>query len=266
MSELLLKAKELAKLAHSGQTRKFDDSPYIDHLLEVVKILQYFGINDEVVLIAGLLHDTLEDTSVTAETIVEKFGQHVLDLVKGLTDDKSLPLRERKANALNKMEALSSDAHCIKLADLISNLSALPKSWTPEKCYEYFKWCEKLISSCNKASNQLIELATYLLAFQSAKHSMLDMLKVWAADSNIYWAQESHHLLFVAYTELGDVEARIIQPKSSQLHTLFELGLLRNFVLNEDHKGTVLVVGSFLPAPENEFKSYFVDCTLVDLK
>jgi guanosine-3',5'-bis(diphosphate) 3'-pyrophosphohydrolase len=266
MNALFLKATKLANLVHSSQTRKFDNSPYVDHLLEVVKILQHFGINDEEVLIAGLLHDTLEDTTLTSEAIVESFGQRVLALVRSLTDDKSLPLSERKFNALNKMETLSSDAHCIKLADLISNLSALPESWTPEKLNEYFIWCEKLISSCNKAPIKIIELATYLLALQSGKHSMLKMLTVWGADGNIYWAPESHHLLFVAISGLGYVEARIIQPKSPELHTLFALGLLRNFVLNEDHKRTVLVVGSFLPAQEDEFKSYSVDCTLVDLK
>ncbi|MDP5131769.1 MAG: HD domain-containing protein [Paraglaciecola sp.] len=266
MSELLLKATELANLAHSGQTRKFDDSPYFEHLLEVVKILKYFGITDEEVIIAGLLHDTLEDTTLSEAAIIEHFGERVLSIIKILTDDKSLPLITRKINALNKMETLCSAAHSIKLADLISNLSALPQSWTQEKLDEYLIWCEKLICSCSKATNQMIELAIYLLELQSGKHAMLKMLTVWAADSNIYWAPESHHLLFVAYTGLGDVEARIIQPKSPELHTLFGLGLLRNFTLNNDHKATVLVVGTLLPAPEDDFTSYFVDCTLVDLK
>ena len=78
-----------AAKAHEGQRRKGTDIPYITHPFEVAQILMEAGC-DETLIIAGLLHDTLEDTEVTAAEIEEQFGPEVLALVDSDSEDKSL--------------------------------------------------------------------------------------------------------------------------------------------------------------------------------
>ena len=73
--------------AHSGMIRKSGNSPYILHPLEAVEIAGTMT-NDESVLAAAALHDTVEDTSVTIEDIKEKFGSRVTELVNSETEDK----------------------------------------------------------------------------------------------------------------------------------------------------------------------------------
>ncbi len=135
------KAIEVAKKAHEGQFRKTGE-PYIVHPLAVKKILEEWGM-DEDTIIAGILHDTVEDTGLALETIRQDFGESVAFLVDGVTKlstarngmrDIDTYLPETKDNFLRLMIALGDDIRVliIKLADRLHNLrtlSALP----PEK-------------------------------------------------------------------------------------------------------------------------------------
>ena len=88
----LLQAASFAAQKHTGQTRKGDDAaPYINHPLEVANLLANLGkVEDYDVLIAAILHDTVEDTETTEEEIEEHFGETVASIVMEVTDDKSL--------------------------------------------------------------------------------------------------------------------------------------------------------------------------------
>ncbi len=137
-SERILKAVELAKKAHEGQFRKTGE-PYIVHPMAVKKILEEWGM-DEDTIIAGVLHDTVEDTSVTLDDIRKEFGESVAFLVDGVTKlstaragmrDIDTYLPETKDNFLRLLIALGADIRVliIKLADRLHNirtLSALP--------------------------------------------------------------------------------------------------------------------------------------------
>ena len=132
------RAVELAEKAHEGQFRKTGE-PYIIHPMAVKKILEEWGM-DEDTIIAGILHDTVEDTSLTLEDIREEFGESVAFLVDGVTKlsnardgmrDIDTYLPETKDNFLRLMIALGDDIRVliIKLADRLHNLrtlSALP--------------------------------------------------------------------------------------------------------------------------------------------
>jgi GTP pyrophosphokinase len=140
-SDRLKKAIAMAKKAHSGQFRKTGE-PYIVHPLAVKKILEEWGM-DEDTIIAGVLHDTVEDTDLTLEDIRNEFGNSVAFLVDGVTKlstarrgmrDIDTYLPSTKDNFLRLMIALGDDIRVliIKLADRLHNirtLSALP----PEK-------------------------------------------------------------------------------------------------------------------------------------
>ena len=81
-SPRIIHAVEVARKAHEGQFRKTGE-PYIVHPLAVKKILEEWGM-DEDTIIAGILHDTIEDTSLTLEDIRKEFGESVAFLVDGV--------------------------------------------------------------------------------------------------------------------------------------------------------------------------------------
>lgn len=103
-SENLKRAFIFAENAHKGQVRKSGE-PYITHPVEVAKILMNLGM-EETVVIAGLLHDVLEDTNVTKEEIEKEFGKDVLSLVEAITKLEKLsfyPTEAYRAQNLRKM-------------------------------------------------------------------------------------------------------------------------------------------------------------------
>ena len=79
----IIKAINFSKLAHRDQVRKSGE-PFIIHPIEVAKILTSINL-DASAIAAGLLHDTIEDTHATYQTIKSEFGQEVADLVEGVT-------------------------------------------------------------------------------------------------------------------------------------------------------------------------------------
>ncbi len=138
MTDRIQHAIDIAKEAHEGQFRKTGE-PYIVHPLAVKKILEEWGMDEDTV-IAGVLHDTVEDTDLTLEDIKREFGESVAFLVDGVTKlntarngmrDIDTYLPETKDNFLRLMIALGDDIRVliIKLADRLHNLrtlSALP--------------------------------------------------------------------------------------------------------------------------------------------
>jgi (p)ppGpp synthase/HD superfamily hydrolase len=111
------------------QKRKGKDIPYITHPLSVGLILAMAGATEDVI-VAGILHDTLEDSieenRVTKKIITDMFGQSVSDLVLSVTEqDKSLSWVERKAEALEHIKTFSHDSLLLKSADIIDNTREL---------------------------------------------------------------------------------------------------------------------------------------------
>jgi (p)ppGpp synthase/HD superfamily hydrolase len=107
--------------AHKDQKRKSDGFPYIAHPFSVALMLQKHGFRDEVVS-AGLLHDVLEDTTVTREELARAIGEEVVDMVLALSEDKSRPWEERKRTYIATVAASSHEVKAISTADKISNL------------------------------------------------------------------------------------------------------------------------------------------------
>ncbi|MDF1814086.1 MAG: HD domain-containing protein [Verrucomicrobiales bacterium] len=146
----LLKAARFAAEKHSTQKRKnVAGSPYINHPLEVADHLATVGqVTDEDILIAALLHDTVEDTQTTREEIADHFGETVASLVMECTDDKSLEKAERKRLQIVNAPKKSDEAKMIKLADKTCNLRSIltdpPKDWDTKRQREYFEWARQV--------------------------------------------------------------------------------------------------------------------------
>ena len=158
----VLKAAHFAAKRHSGQRRKGAAAePYINHLLEVVQLVSSaLSEPDTNLVIAALLHDTIEDTGVTKEELIQTFGADVADLVVEVTDDKSLPKAERKRMQIVNAPKISFRAQVIKLADKISNLRAIltspPADWSVERKREYFEWVKQVVDGLT-APNQALK-------------------------------------------------------------------------------------------------------------
>jgi GTP diphosphokinase / guanosine-3',5'-bis(diphosphate) 3'-diphosphatase len=103
---------------------------------------------DTNLIIAALLHDTIEDAEVTKAELVESFGADVADLVMEVTDDKSLPNAERKRLQITTAPEKLPRAQVIKLADKISNVRAIvanpPSDWGEDRKREYIEWAKQV--------------------------------------------------------------------------------------------------------------------------
>jgi (p)ppGpp synthase/HD superfamily hydrolase len=123
------RARVFATAAHAavGQVRKYTFEPYIVHPAEVAKIVRDAG-GSEAMIAAAWLHDTVEDTDVTIETIRAEFGVEVAELVGWLTD-VSRPEHGNRAHrkALDRAHsaAAPAEAQTVKLADLIANTRSI---------------------------------------------------------------------------------------------------------------------------------------------
>ena len=100
---MIEKAVKFAIKAHEGQFRKGSKIPYITHPLEVCTIVSLITDNEEV-RVASLLHDTVEDTSVTITDIEKNFGKKVAALVGSESEDKSKTWIERKMHTLKTLK------------------------------------------------------------------------------------------------------------------------------------------------------------------
>lgn len=129
---------------YQKQKRKGKDIAYITHPLTVGLILAHAGASEDVI-IAGILHDTVEDSTeekkVTAHMLTERFGKHVTTLVLNVTEqDMKLSWDERKKEALDHIAHFSNDALLVKSADIISNTSELIDDYDKdgEKVFDRF--------------------------------------------------------------------------------------------------------------------------------
>ena len=160
----LLEAISFAAKKHRTQKRKgADQEPYINHPLEVLNLLVNIGkVKDYDILIAAVLHDTIEDTKTTREEITELFGSAVCELVLEVTDDKSLPKAERKQLQIEHAPHLSTGAKQIKLADKISNVRDItenpPDGWSDERRQEYIEWGQKVVAGLRGVNKPLEKL------------------------------------------------------------------------------------------------------------
>jgi (p)ppGpp synthase/HD superfamily hydrolase len=125
-SPKLYDAIELAARAHHGQVRKGTEIPYIVHPLAVAGILIRANCPEHLI-IAGILHDTLEDTPVRLEEIRSQFGREVAELVVALSEpDKKAPWEERKAHTIDHLERVTTpDVLLVSVADKLDNMRAI---------------------------------------------------------------------------------------------------------------------------------------------
>ncbi|MFT5322969.1 MAG: (p)ppGpp synthase/HD superfamily hydrolase [Planctomycetaceae bacterium] len=130
-SPLVEKAFRVAADAHRNQTRKASDLPYFQHPASVTLILARAGFDNDDLLAAAVLHDTIEDTDCTAELLTAEFSESVVDLVLECSEQKTdasgakIPWRARKEGHIAVVREASPHARAIVLADKLHNLGSM---------------------------------------------------------------------------------------------------------------------------------------------
>jgi|HubBroStandDraft_1064217.scaffolds.fasta_scaffold37096_3 (p)ppGpp synthase/HD superfamily hydrolase len=148
----ILAAARFAAERHAAQRRKGHSAePYVNHLLEVAELLA--RLTDELdtnLIVAALLHDTIEDAGVARQELVERFGEDVASLVAEVTDDKSLPKETRKALQIENAPAKSPRAQALSAADKIANVRSIatspPANWSFQRRVEYVRWARQVVA------------------------------------------------------------------------------------------------------------------------
>ncbi len=156
-------AFDFAARAHTGQTRKGKAAePYINHVADVASRLARSPRATEASVIAAILHDTVEDTETSLQTIRDRFGHEVADLVAEVTDDKALDKDERKRRQVEEAPHKSEGAKRIKLADKASNLTSLadspPHRWDVARKRDYLAWAREVAQGL-RGVDPLLEVA-----------------------------------------------------------------------------------------------------------
>jgi len=115
----VVRAAYFAGEKHKNQRRTdVEQTPYINHPLELASILIDEGYVDDVEIIcAALLHDTIEDTETTVQELRDLFGERVASIVNEVTNDMTLNSKVRKIREIESIPGLSHDAKLIKLAE-----------------------------------------------------------------------------------------------------------------------------------------------------
>jgi GTP diphosphokinase / guanosine-3',5'-bis(diphosphate) 3'-diphosphatase len=150
-TKLLVDAVAFAAYKHRRQRRKdLEASPYINHPIALARVLSVeAGLSDAALLAAAVLHDTLEDTETTFEELKERFGAGVASVVLEVTDDKTLPKKERKRLQVQHAARISRRAKLVKLADKICNVrdvaASPPQTWPLRRRRQYFEWAKAVV-------------------------------------------------------------------------------------------------------------------------
>lgn len=130
MTLKLERALRWAATRHIGQERKGSGTPYVEHPMGVAMILDRLGFAEDVV-IAGLLHDVVEDTSATIDEVRKEFGSSVAEVVHFCSEVKldakgrKRPWKDRKLEHLEALDRAPVAAHAVVLADKLHNLTSM---------------------------------------------------------------------------------------------------------------------------------------------
>lgn len=155
-------AARFAAIRHADHRRKdARQQPYINHLIEVAELLsRAVGDSDPDLIMAGYLHDTIEDVGVTYDQLVAMFNEDVATLVREVTDNKNLSREDRKRIQVERAATISRRGQWLKLADKISNVRSMidspPAAWPRERRLDYVTWAGKVVAALTEPHPYLI--------------------------------------------------------------------------------------------------------------
>ncbi|XP_047325481.1 probable GTP diphosphokinase RSH2, chloroplastic [Impatiens glandulifera] len=278
--DLVVKAFYEAEKAHRGQMRASGD-PYLKHCIETAIILASIGSNS-IVVAAGLLHDTLDDSLMTYDNILRNFGAEIADLVQGVSKLSQLSKLARENNTayktieadrLHTMFLSMEDARAVlvKLADRLHNmktLQALPllkQQRIAKETLEIFtplanrlgisSWKEELENLCFKYlyPQEQRDLSSKLL-------NSFDEEKISSAKERLEGALKdeciSYHVILGRHKSLYSIHTKMIKKKlkMDEIHDIHGLRLIVE--KEEDCYSALKVVHRLWPEVSGKYKDY----------
>jgi len=277
---------------YQKQTRKGKDIPYITHPLTVGLILSLAGGSEDII-IAGILHDTIEDSTaekkVTPEMLTERFGQNVSNLVLSVTEqNKALPWEERKKEALKHIKTFSYDSLLVKSADTIGNVSELLDDYerdggktltrfnAPEKMIKNYLEVIRAILGCWSESPLASELESIKTGLENMENSQQKTVQPSGDEfvklgeiAKRFWERgiSANPPKFVVFMGgVGSGKTTIRREKFSEGYVNFDAGEINNYSEKEFGKDnpkleslTTWVCGTILEKSINERKNIVIE-------
>lgn len=222
------RAKKFAINAHNGQVRKNEpDKPLIIHSIGVAKILESYGLDDNVVA-AGYLHDVVEDTKYEIEYIFEMFGADIAELVNNASEpDKSLSWEERKIYSINITKNLSLRNKLLICADKINNLESLLIKFIKEakRDFSEFKRGEE------KQRWYYTSMYESLILNEDENHPMFKRLK--EVIDILFYNKENNYLKDVIFADKLEYYEKLkkLHAQKEELKSLKQITPLKPFVI-----------------------------------
>ena len=158
----LTKIDEARYLAISAHANRYGEQPYFYHLEHVVAVLKYFGYGDSVYIIAGYLHDTIEDAALSYNKIKTRFGKEVAEIVLACTDPIDLRNRKEKKRAVYRKLSGFHKAIIVKLADRIANVENSIITKNADKFGMYTDERDEFLENLYVPNSGYEEMWTYL--------------------------------------------------------------------------------------------------------
>ena len=124
----ITEARSFAKKKHAGQLRKNGKTTTFSHLQDVVRNLRKMKVTGEDVICAGWLHDTIEDTDTDFDSIKDRFGKSVAEIVVSVTKDNRLPKKQREIKYVKDLKISRAKAKLVKIADILANVNDAPNA------------------------------------------------------------------------------------------------------------------------------------------
>ena len=245
-------AWNFASVVHNGQLVPGTKNPYINHIglvaMEAMAaVANSDNINNPDLLIqCALLHDTIEDTKCTSETIKQEFGTGVADGVIALTKDGNLSTKvERMKDSIARIQKQPKEVWMVKLCDRITNLQPPPKHWDKDKIKAYFNEAKLILESLGESNDYLsIRLQTKIDNYEY----FLGTFTVYI-DDNFHYMDESER-----YTH-GEYETYEEAVKVCQVIVDKCLGGLKDKKNNKDIYSKYCLFGDdpwIMPVPEGK--------------
>lgn len=159
--ERYLEALHFAADAHCDQKVPGTDRPYLVHCVsvaqEVMGALAGGATFDADLSVAcALLHDVIEDTSISPQAVVDRFGADIAEGVLALSKDKTLPSKQlQMEDSLERIRRQPHAVWAVKMADRITNLQPPPTHWGEEKINSYRSEAQLILRSLNEADGHL---------------------------------------------------------------------------------------------------------------
>ena len=124
----ITQARSFAKRKHLGQLRKNGKTTTFSHLKDVVRNLKKMKVTNEEIICAAWLHDTIEDTDTDYDSIKDRFGKNIAEIVVSVTKDNRLPKKQREIKYQKDLKASSAKAKLVKIADILANVNDAPNA------------------------------------------------------------------------------------------------------------------------------------------